>query len=226
MSHISDELLDGHWDRQYNQRCTSKIPFWLDWWTMNICPPGILINQFQIHSLCGANLFVSFICICIFNICFHPTICMSFSFECVPTQWKSLSKCNLAHSGAPSKKPPWEDSTSNGTSATYLVSILEAKPNGNLCRNFYLRCIIFTPARRQMEYWSSEWNGKSVPTFLAPNAFSSKQPCDSRLWGPLSRNNHRTAQNFYLVIWGSPLKMEMFNNSMLEWTYAWWEEVG
>ena len=33
MSHISYELLDGHWDRKYNQRCTSKIQFWFDRWT-------------------------------------------------------------------------------------------------------------------------------------------------------------------------------------------------
>ena len=84
----------------------------------------------------------------------------------VPNQWKSLLKCNFAHSGAPSKKPPWEDFTSNGITAMYTLGAVRGEANET-----FISDVVSPPAgarRRQMEYWSSSsaGNGKSVSTFL------------------------------------------------------------
>ena len=54
---------------------------------MNICPHGILINQFQIHSLCGANLFV-FLYVFVFltYVFIQQSVCPLVSNVCQPNE--------------------------------------------------------------------------------------------------------------------------------------------
>ena len=170
---------------------------------VKVNPFNIPRNQFSLSLFCVWIIF------------------MSFGLKCVPTQWKSLLKCNLAHSGLPSKKPPWENLTSNGSTATYWLSrSWKQNPIKIFAETFYL-CSVSFP-RRQIKYWldrfemgkvlprivlhrmhfqilvrfflllvESVWNLKSVAAnCVASNAFSSKEPCDSRLWAAWSASKN------------------------------------
>ena len=111
-----------------------------------------------------------FFCIFLYSfvsdMCFLPTICMSFGFECVPTQWKSLLKCNLAHSGAPSKKPKPERIL---LQIAPVLHICFPSWKQNPMEIFHLYCIIFCGVK---------WNighrfemGKAFPHFWHPMHF-------------------------------------------------------
>ena len=165
---------------------------------MNICQQHGILRRVQ----CMRTYFNIFLCSLVANVCQ------------LPTQWKSFVKCNFAHSGVPSKKPHWEDSTSNGIIAMFIliycymaVHIIAMHVIAIYAHHWHilgadcgsktqwkLLSLLYQWARGGVK-WNIghrrlEWEKRSHISGFTRECILIKT-CDSRLWGGLLSANNR-----------------------------------